>query len=80
MLYYHRLYRTSRGHISFCPLSTIVGDEAVLSQGALVPFILRKRPGSNDYELLGETYLHGFMDGEMITDEFKAKIAPLRII
>jgi len=34
-------------------------------RGARVPFVLREESGG--YKLLGETYLHGAMNGEMLS-------------
>lgn len=46
------------------PDATRVGDLVVVLFGARVPFILRQH-GSH-YVLLGECYVHGIMDGEVI--------------
>ncbi|EKG16507.1 hypothetical protein MPH_06283 [Macrophomina phaseolina MS6] len=61
-----RLYRTAHGFIGLGPESMKKGDQVWLVLGARVPFVLRKlwkRPGQ--FTLLGETYLHGLMDGAM---------------
>lgn len=61
---YRRLFRTERGYLGLGPASVLVGDQVWGFQGAMVPFILRAREG-HSFSLVGETYLHGFMDGEM---------------
>lgn len=60
---FRALYRTEGGYLGLGPRSVEYGDEVWLLQGAGVPFILRK--DGEQSELIGETYLHGFMDGKM---------------
>jgi hypothetical protein len=45
------------------PSSTRCGDEVWLLGGAKVPYILRPL-GDSEYELVGEAYIHGIMQGE----------------
>jgi hypothetical protein len=64
---------TKRGYIGAVPPLARNGDIIYLIQGAQVPFVLRPvattDPGanessSNSFELVGEAYVHGIMDGE----------------
>jgi hypothetical protein len=55
------------------------GDEVWMLRNALVPFILRKEEHGENYTLIGEAYLHGFMQGEMLTPEFVEKIGVVNI-
>jgi hypothetical protein len=48
-------------------------------ENALVPFILRKEEHGENYTLVGEAYLHGFMQGEMLTPEFVERIGVVDI-
>lgn len=42
-----------------------VGDRIALLEGGKVPYILRlKDGGENEWEILGDAYVHGMMDGE----------------
>ncbi|GAB1196594.1 hypothetical protein APSETT444_005866 [Aspergillus pseudonomiae] len=66
------LYRTKRGYIGLGPWSVQAGDEVWVIAGARTPFVLRKSliNNSSDTErrsLIGETYVHGIMDGEVIS-------------
>ncbi|KAB8263633.1 heterokaryon incompatibility protein-domain-containing protein [Aspergillus pseudonomiae] len=66
------LYRTKRGYIGLGPWSVQAGDEVWVIAGARTPFVLRKSliDNSSDTErrsLIGETYVHGIMDGELIS-------------
>jgi hypothetical protein len=75
-----RLYRTSRGYLGLGPESTAVGDEAWLLQGAKMPFVLRKISNLSSYRLVGETYLHGFMHGEMLGAGLQDQISRVCIV
>jgi hypothetical protein len=64
---FRRLYRTARGYLGLGPASVEVGDRVYLLRGAKVPFVLRDG-GAGRFELMGETYVHGFMDGQMLSE------------
>ncbi|KAB5582344.1 heterokaryon incompatibility protein-domain-containing protein [Coniochaeta sp. 2T2.1] len=64
VLPFRRLYRTEKGYLGLGPASAEPGDRVYLLGGANVPFVLRTA-ANGAFELMGETYLHGFMDGEM---------------
>ncbi|OIW23037.1 hypothetical protein CONLIGDRAFT_146567 [Coniochaeta ligniaria NRRL 30616] len=61
-----RLFRTAKGYLGHGPASIEPGDRVYLLRGAKVPFVLRGGE-EGKFELMGETYVHGFMDGEMRT-------------
>jgi hypothetical protein len=53
------------------PAKIAAGDEVVILCGCSVPVILRHRQEPSDdimYELVGETFVYGFMDGEAIME------------
>ncbi|EKG22465.1 Heterokaryon incompatibility [Macrophomina phaseolina MS6] len=58
------LFRSARGLIGLAPVSAKAGDLVVVLYGATVPFILRKF--GDYYHVVGESYVHGIMDGEAI--------------
>jgi hypothetical protein len=61
-----RLYRTKENYyIGKGPQSVEVGDEICIIQGAQVPFILRRIPGTERRKFVGQTYVHGVMHGEI---------------
>ncbi|KAF2138825.1 uncharacterized protein K452DRAFT_300889 [Aplosporella prunicola CBS 121167] len=74
-----RLYRTAKGLFGLGPGSVKKDDEVWLIKGARVPFILRGCPGKKDHRLVGETYIHGYMNGEML-DAVSGKIVPVGLI
>ncbi|KAL9595844.1 MAG: hypothetical protein Q9219_006186 [cf. Caloplaca sp. 3 TL-2023] len=65
-LSYLRFFRTENSMIGMGPLSLEVGDSVWLVPGSEVLVVLRKRPGVNRYELVGDCYVHGLMDGEAV--------------
>lgn len=56
---------TACGHVGVFPGETRNGDLIVLLPGATMPFVLR-RSGGDGYILVGDCYLHGVMEGELI--------------
>lgn len=61
-------FSTSRGDIGCGRRCIEVGDLVVVLFGARVPFVLRPQGKGIDrrYELIGDCYVHGMMDGEAI--------------
>jgi hypothetical protein len=55
---------TERKLIGLVPELSEVGDKIFVLYGGQVPFILR--PKGEFYELIGECYIHGIMDGEAL--------------
>jgi hypothetical protein len=59
-------YVTEKGYIGIGPVGMKSGDRVFSLVGAQVTFVLRRNPGSGGtWRLIGESYLHGFMDGEI---------------
>ena len=48
------------------PRGTQAGDGICVFFGALVPFVVRPHKSSGSYQLIGECYVHGIMDGEIL--------------
>lgn len=58
---------TSKGHLGLCYPNARPGDEVWVLRAGSVPFVLRDNTLSQTYGLVGDCYLHGFMDGEAVT-------------
>jgi hypothetical protein len=54
------------GLMGVVPAGTMVGDAVAVLIGCSVPVCLRRAAGSNEWILVGECYIHGYMDGEAI--------------
>lgn len=68
------LVRTRRGYLGTAPNDVKEGDAVCVFMGAAVPFVLRARSGSDaGYVLIGDAYIHGIMDGELVSDWEDAK-------
>ena len=63
-----RFFITKRGYFGLAPKGAESGDRIVVVFGSEVPFIMRKHSSGGGYELLGETYVHGIMGGEVIKE------------
>ncbi|ROW04628.1 hypothetical protein VPNG_07397 [Cytospora leucostoma] len=65
-----RLMVTDEGHVGMAPVRARKGDVVCVLFGCSVPVALREREGRGAdgrvYELIGECYLDGFMDGEAL--------------
>ena len=53
---------TEKGYMGLAPFTARVGDKVCLLEGAQFPIILR--PNGDSWTLVGESYIHGIMDGE----------------
>ena len=56
---------TSKGYMGLFPQTTHVGDEVCVISGGYIPFVVRRQSG-DDFQLVGECYVHGVMNGEVM--------------
>ena len=56
------LFTSTTGYVGLVPYGTREGDLIFIALGAYVPFVLR--PYDDGFELIGEAYVQGIMDGE----------------
>jgi hypothetical protein len=72
-----KLFRTLNGYLGLGSECIGEGDSLWILPGSRVPLILRpvKRNGKdgNRYQLVGGTYLHGFMNGEAVCPSCSGK-------
>lgn len=59
------LYITENGYLGLGPIEARVGDGVYDLLGGDVPFVLRETENSEEFTLLGDSYVHGIMDGEL---------------
>ncbi|KAH7041462.1 heterokaryon incompatibility protein-domain-containing protein, partial [Microdochium trichocladiopsis] len=71
-----RMAFTSHGYVCLVPPGTVPGDRVAIVPGLSVPVVVRPVPGSgldrrsvDEFQLVGECYVHGIMDGEMADPE-----------
>lgn len=61
-----RFCTTKEGKLGQAPAGAQEGDEICIIKGAQVPFVVRAGSESGKYRIVGEAYVHGVMDGEML--------------
>ncbi|KAK0609800.1 Heterokaryon incompatibility protein 6 [Lasiodiplodia hormozganensis] len=71
-----RPFQTSGGMLAIGPDHTRKGDSVWIFPGADVPFVLRD-VGSGWWKIVGEAYVHGIMDGEMMARDLKEQVIRL---
>lgn len=65
-----KLFMTSSGYLGMGPYSLREGDQIVIFDGAMTPFVLREQRCSDGeiipetWEFVGDCYLHGWMNGD----------------
>lgn len=57
---------TTTGFIGLAPHGTRAGDLIYIILGANVPYALRPRSDNVGFELIGEAYVQGIMQGEAL--------------
>ena len=68
-LLHRKLCRTEQGFLGMVPASSVVGDKICVLCGSQVLHVLRSKNHAFDvatYAYLGESYVHGLMDGEVV--------------
>ena len=64
-----KFFTTTRGFIGLGPRSIRPGDSVCIFGGGRVPFLLRK--DGDHHRLVGESYVHGLMEGQAIDNKIK---------
>ena len=72
-----QFFRTQKGYMGLGPKDIKNGDIVSVLLGGQVPFILRKL--DDTYTLIGESYVHGIMNGEAL-DDADFEIQEFRIV
>ena len=62
-----RFFRTRDGRFGWGPNAIEAGDQSCILYGGDIPFVFRPT-GTGRHEIVGDCYVHGFMDGEAMSD------------
>jgi hypothetical protein len=62
-----RVCITKRRYVGLVPQFSNKGDVVAVVIGAQTPFVVRPQSRETKYQLVGECYIHGIMDGEALT-------------
>jgi Heterokaryon incompatibility protein (HET) len=81
-VYGRKLFQTTGNLLGMGSRSVQADDQVWLIRDSKTPLILRPKPGTEDFLLVGEAYLHGFMHGEMLDDvgKLEDRIGPVTIV
>lgn len=60
-----RLGVTTKRYLGLFPRGTKIGDRVCVFTEGCVPFVIRRHEIRDEYQLVGECYVHGIMDGEV---------------
>ncbi|KAF1996530.1 HET-domain-containing protein [Amniculicola lignicola CBS 123094] len=70
---------TERGYFALVPRGAKAGDAVCVFEGGYVPFIVRLTGSGSDYELVGESYVHGIMQGQAMSMS-DISLVPIRLV
>lgn len=75
---------TEKGYMGLAPFKTEIGDVVVVLQGSYVPSVLRRKKDNDkdgpSWELVGETYVHGIMEGETVTRATEQDVQEFKLV
>ena len=60
---------TEKRYMGLLPRGTQIGDQVCVFKWGRLPFVVRRRLDSDEYLLIGECYVHGIMNGEILQME-----------
>jgi hypothetical protein len=64
-----RFVVTDKGYFALVPRGARIGDSICVLERGHVPFVIRPGGTRDGYEMLGESYVHGIMQGEVMEIE-----------
>lgn len=70
-----RPFISTRGYVGLTPSYSEPGDIICILYGCVVPLVLRRN--GMGYQLIGEAYVHGIMDGEFVGKDHDSEIFDL---
>jgi hypothetical protein len=66
MAFGRKLARTEKGYLALVPAETRIGGSVSLVRGGKAPLVLR--PVGDSWEVIGDCYVHGIMNGEAFNE------------
>ena len=75
-------FRTARNFLGTGPPSTQANDQIWVLKDCQIPMVLRPKPEKDTFTVIGECYLHGFMNGEAFDPKWKIeeKVRRIRLV
>jgi hypothetical protein len=74
------LFVTEKGYIGLAPWNACKGDVVAILPGGKTPYLLRPCISRPSYTFIGETYVHGLMEGEAMDPEAIPAIQDIDIV
>lgn len=74
------LFVTAKGYIGLAPWNACEGDVVAILLGGKTPYLLRPCHSGPAYEFVGETYLHGLMEGEAMDPATSSTVLHIDIV
>ncbi len=70
---------TERGFLGLAPEMARAGDAVCVLQGGDVPFVVRPK-GEDSWEFVGECYVHGIMQGEVVQEAKREDVKMFHLV
>ena len=67
-------FNTDTGNIGLAPLAAEAGDHVVILLGGRTAFVLRPSGTAGHFQIIGESYLHGYMHGEALLGPLPSQV------
>jgi hypothetical protein len=74
-----KIFTTAHSHLGLGMRSMQKDNEVWVLRGVNVPVILRRREEGETYELVGESYVHGCMYGELVSEDVEPRFGSVKI-
>ncbi|KAI1082833.1 hypothetical protein F5B20DRAFT_530584 [Whalleya microplaca] len=77
-----KFFITEKGYFGLAPAGAKSGDKIAILWGSSTPFVLRSSeiPDDPRWTILGETYVHGIMEGEVMAEEAAGNVKSSTIL
>jgi hypothetical protein len=77
----HRaLITTNTGYLGLAPIAVRPGDVVAILLGCRCPVVLRPCDDEKMYQVVGECYVHGLMDGEILSQEHDGLVSEKQFV
>ncbi|KAH9234113.1 hypothetical protein K456DRAFT_1836497 [Colletotrichum gloeosporioides 23] len=83
MLSNSRRFATTKEYLGFVPYDAVVGDRIAILMGCSVPVVIRDLSGEEGdpvWQLIGECYVEGLMEGEYMEVVEERNLLPQKIV
>ncbi|KAI1621075.1 heterokaryon incompatibility protein-domain-containing protein [Exophiala viscosa] len=70
------LFTTSNGMLGLCPWTAKKGDTIALLLGGNVPYLLRRQSNTTQFSFIGECFVLGIMEGELLREKMMKAVQP----